>query len=170
MSEAPNHVILLGPPGSGKGTQAERLADRLGAEHVNTGASLRELAAEDSPLGRRVAELTGRGDLVPDDVTDQVVRARLESIPAGRGFILDGYPRTVAQAEALRGLLAELGRLEPRPVFVRLDVPRDTVLERLRRRRGLEQRADDTDARAVRRLEIYDAETAPSSALRRPER
>jgi adenylate kinase len=152
---------MLGAPGAGKGTQAARLAKRLGAAHLEAGALFRQMASEDSPLGAQIRELVARGHLVPDDLTDEVVGERLRALPTDRGFVLDGYPRNVRQAHALHSLLGELGRLEPRPVFVHLDVPRDVLVARLRRRRGLEGRADDTDDVITRRLEVYEAETAP---------
>jgi adenylate kinase len=147
----------MGAPGAGKGTQAERLANELGAPHLDTGALLREAAGQDSQLAVRVGELINEGRLVPDDLTDQIVAERLSALPADQGFVLDGYPRNVRQARALRRLLGELGRLEQRPVFVYLDVPRDALVERLRRR----GRSDDTDDVIARRLDLYDEETAP---------
>jgi adenylate kinase len=147
----------MGAPGAGKGTQAERLAERLGAPHLEAGALLREMAAQDSPLGARIRELIDEGRLVPDALTDKVVGERLRRLAADQGFVLDGYPRNARQAHALRRLLGELGRLEQRPVFLYLDVPRDVLVGRLRRR----GRSDDTDDVIARRLELYDAETAP---------
>ena len=147
----------MGAPGAGKGTQAARLAERLGAAHLEAGALLREIAAQDSRLGAQVREPIAEGRLVPDELTDQVVGERLRTLPADEGFVLDGYPRNVRQARALRRLLGELGGLEQRPVFLYLDVPRDVLVERLRRR----GRTDDTDDVIARRLEVYDAETAP---------
>jgi adenylate kinase len=152
---------MMGPPGAGKGTQAARLAERLGAAHLEGGALLRRMASEDSPLGAQVRELIAHGSLVPDKVTDEVVGERLRALPTDQGFVLDGYPRNVAQAHALHRLLGELGRLQPRPVVVHLDVPRDALMARLRRRRNLEGRDDDTDDVIARRLQVYDAETAP---------
>lgn len=152
---------MMGAPGAGKGTQAARLAERLGAAHLEAGALFRQMASEDSPLGAEVRELIADGRLVPDELTDEVVGERLRALPAEQGFVLDGYPRNVRQARALYRLLGELGRLEPRPVFVHLDMPRDVLVERLRRRRDLEGRGDDTDDVITRRLEVYEAETAP---------
>jgi adenylate kinase len=148
---------MLGAPGAGKGTQAERLAAQLGAAHLEAGALFRQIASEDSPLGAQIREALVHGRLVPDDLTDEVVGEQLRALPPDRGFVLDGYPRSVRQAQALHRLLSELGRLNPRPVFLYLDVPRDVLMERLRRR----GRADDTDAVIAERLEVYEAETAP---------
>jgi adenylate kinase len=150
-------VVLLGPPGAGKGTQAERLAEQLGAAHLDAGALLREIAEQDSPLGAQVREPIAQGRLVADEPTDQVIGEHLRTLPADHGFVLDGYPRSVRQARALRRVLGELGRLEQRPIFVELDVPHDVLVQRLRRR----GRGDDTDDVIARRLELYDAETAP---------
>jgi adenylate kinase len=152
---------MMGPPGAGKGTQAARLAERLGAAHLEAGAILRRMASEDSRLGAQIRELVDQGSLVPDDLTEEVVGARLRALPPDQGFVLDGYPRNVPQAQALHRLLGGLSRLEPRPVFVRLDVPRDVLMARLRRRRDLEGRADDTDEVIARRLDLYEAQTAP---------
>jgi adenylate kinase len=159
--ERPHHLIVFGAPGAGKGTQAVRLSERLGLAHLNPGSMFREVAAEDSSRGHELRELMAGGELVPDDVTDKLVRERLEALSADQGFVLDGYPRNVAQAEALHGLLADLGRLEPRPVVLRLDVPREELMQRLRRRRDVEDRPDDTEEGIRRRLEVYADETAP---------
>jgi adenylate kinase len=156
-----HHVVVTGAPGAGKGTQAARLAARLGAAHLETGAVLRQMASESSPLAARIRDLVDHGSLVPDDLTDEVVGQRLVALPTDQGFVLDGYPRNPRQARALHRLLGELGRLDPRPVFVHLDVPRDVLISRLRRRRDLEHRSDDTDDVIARRLEVYEAETAP---------
>lgn len=156
-----HHVVLIGPPGAGKGTQAQRLAERLGAAHLEVGALLRQMASEDSPLGSQVRPLIVTGNLVPDHLTDEVVGERLRALPTDRGFVLDGYPRNVRQARALHRLLGALGRLEPRPVFVHLDVPRDVLMARLRRRRELDGRGDDSEDVIARRLEVYATETEP---------
>lgn len=151
----------MGAPGAGKSTQAQRLAERLGAAHLEVGGLLRQAASEDSPLGAQIRPLIVAGNLVPDHLTDEVVGERLRALPTDQGFVLDGYPRNARQARALHRLLGELGRLEPRPVFVQLDVPRDVLMARLRRRRELDGRGDDTEDVIARRLAIYATETAP---------
>lgn len=118
------------------------------------------MAGDGSAIGSRIRDVMEDGGLVPDEVTDKAVRRRLEAIPAEQGVILDGYPRSAAQADTLRRLLAQSGRLVPRPLVVRLDVPVDELLHRLRRRRRMEGRADDTDEVIRSRLQIHDAEAA----------
>lgn len=158
----PTHqLIIFGAQGSGKGTQAGLLAERLNLTYLNTGSLFRAMAAADTPTGRELHERLAAGHLVPDDVTNDVIFEAIEALPAGYGFILDGYPRTIAQADALHGLLLKLDRSEPRPIFLQLEVPRDVLLERLRKRREIEGRHDDTEAGIAKRLEIYDAETEP---------
>ncbi|HTE60917.1 MAG TPA: nucleoside monophosphate kinase [Solirubrobacteraceae bacterium] len=157
MPACPQQLIVLGPPGSGKSTHAARVAERLGAAHVNLGALFRELGKHDPAIGAALSE----GRLLPDDVAERVVRERLAALPDGQGFVLDGYPRSPAQAAALRRMLSELGRLEPRPVVVRLDVPRDELVRRLTRRRDLEGRPDDTDAAIAHRLAHDGAQAQP---------
>jgi len=148
---------MLGPPGSGKSTHAARIAGRLGVAHVNLGALFRELGKDDSAVAAAISE----GRLLPDEVAERVVRERLAALPADQGFVLDGYPRSPAQADALRRMLAELRRLEPRPVVVQLEVPRDELVRRLTRRRDLEGRPDDTDAAIAHRLALDDAQALP---------
>jgi adenylate kinase len=150
-----HHVVLTGPPGAGKGTQAARLAERLSAAHLAVGALLRQIGSEE------VRAAMAGGGLVPDELVDDVVAQQLGALPADQGFVLDGYPRDVRQAGTLRRMLGELGRLEPRPVFVHLDVPRDVLIDRLRRRRELEHRDDDADEAIARRFEVYETETVP---------
>jgi adenylate kinase len=151
-------VIMLGAPGSGKSTHGARLAERLGAAHLELGSLLRALASEDSRLGRAVRDAVADGRLVPDNVVDRIVDERLAALPNRQGFVLDGYPRNAAQAAALRRLLTRLGR--PRPTVVHLQVPRDELRRRLSRRREREGRSDDTEETIARRLELEGAQTA----------
>jgi adenylate kinase len=165
MTARPRRVVMLGAPGSGKSTHAARLAERLGAAHLNLGSLFREAAREDSPLGHEIAELMAGGKLVPDAIAYRVISERIKALPADREFVLEGYPRNAAQADALKRLLGELSRLEPRPIVVLLDTSRDELLRRLRKRRDIEGRSDDTDAAIAQRLEIYDATTTPVIAM-----
>jgi len=153
----PHQVIMLGPPGAGKGTQAGRFADCLGVVHLSPGAILRWEIPVDSVIGQRIRALMAAGELVPEELVDGVVRDRLEALRPEQGFVVDGYPRTAAEAHSLRDLLATLGRLEPRPVVVWLEVPREELVRRLRRRRELHGRPDDAENAFAHRLAVHDA-------------
>jgi adenylate kinase len=153
----PPQVIVLGPPGTGKGTQAAALAEQLGLVHISPGKILRDEATDDSPSGRRIRAIMATGGLVPDELIDRVVRERLAALSPEQGFVLDGYPRTAAEADGLRRSLAQLGRLEPRPLVIWLETPRDELIRRLRHRRVLEGRADDAEDAIARRLATHDA-------------
>jgi len=151
---SPLRLVLLGRQGAGKGTQGIRLAEHYGAAHVSTGDMLRAAVAEGTEFGRRAGEIMDRGDLVPDDVMVGVVQERLAKDDARTaGFLLDGFPRTVVQAEALDDLLAPDGLT----AVVNIDVPLDEVRARMRSR----GRADDTDEAIERRLSHYEEQTAP---------
>jgi adenylate kinase len=154
---SPPQVIVLGPPGAGKGTQAARLAEHLGLVHISPGRILRDEAETESERGRRIRAIMAAGELVPEDVVDRVVRERLEALSDEEGFVVDGYPRTASEALTLRDSLAQIGRLQHRPLVVWLEVPRDALLRRLRRRRAREGRADDAEDAIARRLETHDA-------------
>ena len=149
----PLRLVLLGPPGSGKGTQAELLAARLGVPAISTGSMLREAVAAETELGRRVHSALSLGHLVDDATMAEVVRERLAEPDAGRGFLLDGYPRTRAQAETLERLLAGGQSLD---AVLLIEVPEPEVLQRLVGR----GRADDDHAIARARLDVY-RETNP---------
>lgn len=152
-------LVLLGPPGAGKGTQAARLAERLSIPHVSTGDIFRANVAEQTDLGREAQAYMDRGDYVPDDVTNRMVADRLAEPDAAKGFILDGYPRTVAQAETLEELLAEWE--SPLDAVVRLVVPEEELLRRLGDRAEAEDRADDTEQAWRRRFAMYEEKTKP---------
>jgi adenylate kinase len=153
------NILLLGPQGSGKGTQARRIASDHGIPHVSTGELFRAAVASGSELGRRVEPILESGHLVPDDLTIEVIRERLASEDAREGFILDGFPRTMAQAEALDGLLSEIGRELDVVLYFQVD---DAVaFERIRTRAEQERRTDDDPEVTRRRLEIYHRETEP---------
>jgi len=151
------NLILTGPPGAGKGTQAARLASRLRIPQISTGDMLREAVASRSELGLRVEGIMKRGELVSDEIVIELVRDRLRRTDCKPGFILDGFPRTVAQARALDALLSELGR-EPM-VVITLEVPKDELVKRILARG--EGRADDNEETVRRRLDVYETDTAP---------
>ena len=181
-----SRVIFLGAPGAGKGTQARRFAAGSGVPQVATGDMLREAVAAGTPLGIEAKRFMDQGALVPDEVVIGLVDERLARPDAAGGYVLDGFPRTVAQAEALDGLLRRRGQDLDRVVF--FDVPRDELIRRLTGRRvcrqcgaafhlvsappkaagrcdqcggALYQREDDAEATVARRLDVYQTQTAP---------
>jgi adenylate kinase len=152
-------LLVLGPPGAGKGTQAKRIAADYQLPHISTGDMFRAAIASGSELGRRVEPILASGELVPDDLTVALIRERLSAEDARDGFILDGFPRNLAQAEALDTTLAEIGRrLDAALLF---DLPDEIATERLVNRAAAENRADDTPEVIGHRLVIYHAETEP---------
>ncbi|MBW3601713.1 MAG: adenylate kinase [Actinobacteria bacterium] len=152
-------LVLLGPPGAGKGTQAARLARRYGIPHVATGDIFRENVREETDLGRTAAEYMDRGDLVPDEIVIEMVTARLAEDDAAEGFLLDGFPRTVGQAEALESTLAERGT--PLDGVLSFAVTDEEIHRRLAGRRDEEGRSDDTDEAIEQRLNEYRDKTQP---------
>jgi len=149
-------ILILGPQGSGKGTQAKLMAAAYRVPHVATGDMFRAAMAEGSELGKRVRPYYDAGDLVPDDLTIDLIRARLDGED---GFVLDGFPRTLPQAEALDAMLEEIGK--PIDVVLLLEVSDEVALERLLRRLELEGRADDTPEAIRNRLRLYHERTEP---------
>ena len=152
-------LVLLGAPGSGKGTQATRLKEHLQVPHISTGDLLRAEVAAGSTLGREAREVMARGDLVSDAILLGMLEDRLSRPDTARGFILDGYPRNLAQADALDILLARIG--QPMDVAVQLEVPTELLVERIAGRAAAEGRADDSPESVRTRLEIYNCQTAP---------
>jgi adenylate kinase len=152
-------VVLLGPPRAGKGTQAERLAADLGVPTISTGDIFRSNIAEGTMLGRLAQSYLDAGKLVPDEVTNDMVRERISRADSSPGFVLDGYPRTVAQARALDDMLAELGTHLDRVVELTVDV--SEVIKRLLRRAEIEGRSDDTEDVIRHRQDVYVEQTAP---------
>ena len=153
------NILLLGPQGSGKGTQAKRISEAYGIPHIASGDMLRAAMAAETELGRRVKPIYDRGDLVPDELMIELIRERLGQDDTENGFALDGFPRTLPQAEALDPMLREIGK-ELTVVFV-LQLPEGVCIERLTKRAQLEGRVDDTPEAIAKRLEIYRRETEP---------
>ena len=152
-------LVLFGPPGAGKGTQAARLCERLGVPAISTGDIFRSNIKGGTELGRRVVEYTSVGALVPDELTDELVRGRLGEPDARDGFLLDGYPRNLAQVDALDKILADAGLTLD--VVVEITADSDSVVDRLLKRAQIEGRADDTEDVIRHRLDVYAAQTAP---------
>lgn len=154
-------LVLLGAPGSGKGTQAARLKAELGVPHISTGDMLRAAVAAGTALGRKAKAVMDAGQLVSDDILLGMLEERLAQPDARQGFILDGYPRNLAQADALDRLLARIG--QPLDAVVKLEVPNEVILRRCEQRFAAEGRADDNPDTVRKRLAVYAEQTAPVS-------
>jgi len=152
-------LILIGAPGSGKGTQAKRLLEQLGYAHISTGDLLRAAVKAGSELGKQAKGYMDAGGLVPDALVIDLLREALAQPAATKGFILDGFPRTMPQAEALDTMLSEIER--PLSVVFELQVPDQVAIERLTRRAGEEGRPDDTPEAIAKRIDLYHRETEP---------
>jgi adenylate kinase len=152
-------LVLLGAPGSGKGTQATRLKDYLQVPHISTGDLLRAEVAAGSPLGLEAKAIMARGDLVSDAILLGMLEERFSRPDTAGGFILDGYPRNLAQASALGALLTRIG--QPMDCAVQLDVDNELLVERIAGRAKAEGRADDNPESVRKRLAIYSEQTAP---------
>jgi adenylate kinase len=153
------NLLLLGPQGSGKGTQGKRISAEYGIPQISTGEMLRAAVASGSSLGYQVKPILDRGELVPDALIVDLIRERLDEPDAAEGFVVDGFPRTMAQADALDSLLREIGR-ELTVVFA-LEVSDEISTERLLKRAREEGRADDTPEAIRTRLDLYHRETKP---------
>src|SRR5438093_7445188 len=153
----PLNLVLIGPPGCGKGTQASRVALAAGVPHISTGDILRRAVTTGSMLGDAVGDAVCRGELVSDEIMSDLIAERLADLDATAGFVLDGFPRTIEQALALDVLMEERGLL----AVVELSVPDDELVRRLRRRHGIEGRVDDDEAVVRDRLAVYYRSTQP---------
>jgi adenylate kinase len=153
------NLLVLGPQGAGKGTQAKRIAAEYEVPHVSTGDMFRAAIAAQTELGKQVEPILARGALVPDDVTIALIRERLGEPDSATGFVLDGFPRNIAQAEALDDMLRAIGRTLDAILF--FDLPDGVATERMLRRAAEENRPDDTPEVIANRLAIYHAETEP---------
>lgn len=151
--------MLVGPPGAGKGTQATIVSERLGIPAISTGSIFRAEIAKGSDIGEIAARYINQGNLVPSDVTDEIVRRRLAEPDAAQGFLLDGYPRNLDQVSALDRILSDMGtKLD---AIVAIQVPDEVVVERLLLRAKKEGRADDTDEVIRHRIDVYHSTTQP---------
>jgi adenylate kinase len=153
------NILLLGPQGSGKGTQAKRIAAEYGLAHIATGDMLRAAIGAGTPLGKRVKPIYDAGELVPDELMIELIRERLGEDDAQSGFILDGFPRTMVQAEALDAMLKDIGR--ELTVEFELQISDGACIERLLKRAAEEGRVDDTPEVITTRLARYHEETEP---------
>ncbi|WP_266171917.1 adenylate kinase [Dyella subtropica] len=152
-------LVLLGPPGSGKGTQAARLKVELGVPHISTGDMLRAAVKAGTPTGLKAKAVMDAGNLVSDDILLAMLEERLSQDDVRNGFILDGYPRNLAQADALDHLLAKIG--QPLDAVVKLDVPNEVIIARCEIRFAAEHRKDDDPVVVRDRLKVYAEQTAP---------
>ncbi|GGU19221.1 adenylate kinase [Nocardioides albus] len=152
-------LIIMGPPGAGKGTQAKFIAEHFGIPAISTGDIFRANMSEGTPLGIEAKSYVDKGEYVPDSVTNLMVRNRIDEPDAAKGFLLDGYPRTLAQVEELDGMIKFTGHALDAVVVLTVD--KDEIVQRLLQRAELEGRADDTADVIRRRQEVYLEETAP---------
>jgi adenylate kinase len=152
-------LLMLGPPGAGKGTQAQRLTKTLGVPQISTGEMLRDAVAAKTAVGLQAQAVMARGDLVSDEIVIAVAEQRLAAPDARRGFILDGFPRTPGQAAALDAMLARLGT--PLERCIALTVDEEKIVHRLIKRAEIEGRSDDSEETVRKRLKVYHAQTEP---------
>ena len=152
-------LIFMGPPGAGKGTQAQVVAERYSIPAISTGDIFRKNVSEGTELGVQAQRFMDAGEYVPDELTNLMVRNRIDEPDADRGFLLDGYPRTLAQVEELDGMIKHTGHVLDAVVVLTVD--KEELVQRLLQRAATEGRADDTEEVVRRRYEVYDDQTAP---------
>ncbi len=152
-------IVFIGPPGSGKGTQAKCLVERLSIVHLSTGDMLRRARADGTDLGNKAAEYMDRGQLVPDELVVEIVAERIAQPDCQAGCLFDGFPRTIAQAETLDAKLAEAGT--PLDMVLELQADADELARRMLERAKIEGRADDTPETIAQRMEVYREQTSP---------
>ena len=152
-------IVLLGAPGSGKGTQAALLEKQLGLPHISTGVLFRAAVEQGTELGLKVTSILDRGELVPDDLTLDILEERMVQDDASSGFLLDGYPRNLTQAKSLDILLARLE--QPVDESVLIDIDAEQIVKRIAKRAQEEGRADDNEETVRNRLRVYSEQTAP---------
>jgi len=152
-------IVILGPPGSGKGTQASLLVERMGVPHISTGALLCNAAKRGTALGLQAKSITDKGELVPDDIMSDMIEERLGRDDVGKGFILDGYPRNLAQAKSLDDMLERLNI--PADEAIHIDVDPEQIIKRIAKRAKEEDRSDDTVETVRNRMRVYAEQTAP---------
>lgn len=159
------NIIIFGPPGSGKGTQSKKLASELKLKHISTGDILRSEVKQQTELGKKAQAIMERGELVPDDLLIDILHSVIKGNPDAAGFIFDGFPRTIVQAEALDELMDHVE--ENIDVVISLVVPDDEVISRLLKRAELEGRKDDNKEAITTRLSVYKKQTSPLLAYYR---
>lgn len=153
------NIVLFGPPGSGKGTQAEKLIEKYKLVHISTGDLLRSEVAAKTDLGNQAKAIMDKGDLVPDKIVIGMIQKKLEENKDGRGFIFDGFPRTVEQARELRKALTDYD--ERVTMVISLQVPREELVKRLLKRGEISGRSDDNEETINNRIDVYDKQTVP---------
>ena len=153
------NIVIFGAPGSGKGTQSEIIVEKYGLNHISTGEVLRAEIAAGTELGATAQRLIDKGQLIPDELMISILASKLDSLTSGNGVIFDGFPRTIAQAEALKVMLGERG--QDVTAMIELDVPEDELMARLLLRGQLSGRADDNEETIKKRLVVYNEQTSP---------
>ena len=153
------NIVIFGAPGSGKGTQSERIVEKYSLNHISTGDVLRAEIAAGSELGKTAKEIIDNGQLIPDELMVSILAAKLDALENRKGVIFDGFPRTIAQAEALKKMLNARG--EDVTAMIELDVPEDELMTRLLLRGQASGRADDNEETIKKRLVVYNEQTSP---------